>query len=127
MDTSENDLLIAGVDKMTLADILCPPSPASPITRGYIRPLRHVPYKPSSTNYYLEDTAPRMIINREDGLPIPARLDLKPTDSQGTPRADFFRQSSHSYKTLAESIYHLEDQFYPKCCLRGERTDFNDN
>ncbi len=126
METGEDELPITGVSKLSLAEILRPPSPASPITRGYIRPPSHVPYKPSSCNYYIEDTVPRMIINREDDLPVPARLDLHPTDSQGTPKADFFRQSSYSYKTLAESIYRLEDQFYPKCCLRGDRTDLKD-
>ncbi len=126
MMETEDDLPILDVGKLTITDVLRPPSPASPITRGFIRPPKTVPFKPSSNKYYTEDTAPRLIINRDDDLPVPSRLKLQSTDAQGTPKADFFKQSCYSYKTLAEAIYQLEDSFYPKCCLRGERSDYMD-
>ncbi len=122
----EDDLPVPNVGNPSLSDILRPPSPASPITRGYIRPPKTVAYKPSSNRYYYGEDAPRIIINGQDDLPVPARVSLKATDTQGSPRADHFQQASYSYKTLAQAIYKLEDSFYPKCCLRGERHELKD-
>ena len=122
----EDDLPLPNVGGLSLSEILRPPSPASPITRGYIRPPQTVAYKPSTNHYYWGEDAPRLIINGKDNLPVPARLQLKATDTQGSPRADYFQQASHSYKTLAQAIYKLEDSFYPKCCLRGERDELKD-
>ena len=117
---------LPNVGDLSLDELLRPPSPASPLTRGFIRPPQTVAYKPSSNNYYWGDDAPRLIINGRDNLPVPARLQLKPTDNQGSPLADHFQQASYSYKTIAQAIYKLEDAFYPKCCLRGDRDELKD-
>lgn len=111
-----------GMDNISIMDVLRPPSPASPLCRGYIKPPTTVPFKPSMDNYYGQETL-RFLINARDNLPIPARVDLKPTDHQGSPKCDHFKQSCHAYKTLAEAIHKLEDLHLPKCCLRGPRDE----
>ncbi len=97
-----------------------PPATDSPLARGYIKAPLTIPYQPSSDIYYGRPIPP-LLINQEDGLPVPGRLQLHPQEAQGSPRSKTFIQAAHSYKTVAEALWKLEDYYLPKCALRGER------
>ncbi len=97
-----------------------PPVSDSPLARGYIKAPLTIPYQPPSDWYY-GDPVPLRLINREDNLPIPGRIKVHPQDAQGSPRSKTFVQAAHSYKTVSEALWKLEDHLLPKCALRGER------
>ena len=84
--SSQDEMVLAEdvetrMDRITISDALRPPSPASPLCRGFIRPPTTVPFKPSTKTYYGQEIL-RFLINSGDNLPVPAHVDMKPTDSQ---------------------------------------------
>ncbi len=98
-----------------------PRSPASPLKRGYIRAPLSVPFQPENRHY--GDKVPSILINSIDNIPVPGRISIHHTDSQGSPRADYFKNSVHAYKTVSEAIYKLDSMFLPRCCQTGPRDE----
>ncbi len=98
-----------------------PSSPESPLRRGYLKAPLTVPFQPTNNHY--GDKVPTIMINSQDNLPVPGRISIHRTDSQGSPRADYFKNSVYAYKTVSEAIYKLDTMFLPRCCQQGPRDE----